>query len=57
MCSIQFRRAYACARLNLPLSDDLASIAAIIAAQDRRKRDGINDRLMVFAASITYNPR
>lgn len=41
----KFRRAYAQARLNLPLDDySIESIAAVIAAQDRRKRDGINDR-------------
>ena len=45
MKTIKYRRAYAQARLNLPLDDDsIESIAATIAAQDRRKRDCINDR-------------
>lgn len=44
MRSLKFRRAYAQARLNLPLDDSAESIAAVIAARDRRKPDGINDR-------------
>lgn len=45
MQSIKFRRAYAQARLNLPLDDDsIESIAAVAAAKNRRKPDGINDR-------------
>lgn len=44
MKPIKFRRAYAQARLNLPLDDDSAeSIAAVTAAKNRRKHDGIND--------------
>ena len=45
MKPLKFRRAYAQARLNIPLDDDsIESIAAVIAARDRRKSDGINDR-------------
>lgn len=45
MRSLKFRRAYAQARLNIPLDDDsVESIAAVTAAKNRRKSDGINDR-------------
>lgn len=45
MRSLKFRRAYTQARLNLPLDDDsIENIAAALAAKNRRKSDGINDR-------------